>query len=418
MRSRQSGSVFILVLGVVFGIVAIVAAVAASTRVANKARVNRLDQAKARMMAQSGLQHALSVLSGQSTTATLQTDGWATLGLSTFTQPGTIRYTMNDGTYRVQVVDACSLINVNTAASAWLTNLPLTQEQVDGLTDWRSPGQTALSDGGKDAYYNSLTKPYNAKLQALDSVDELLLVRGWTKATLYDIPTQTGGAQLTAGNVSQTPTIYSLVTVDSDAPNTGNKINVSVRGVNAANLVAAGIDVTIAGTIVSRGPYTTLGSVLTRANVPLRLAGPVVNNLTVSTVNPRPGLLNLNTVSQSVLNSIPNMTPDISAAIVQKQATGFNSLADFVALPGLTVAQAAQLVDYFCVSSESFIVRVVGTVGSTSVPLEAVVRLNGTTPSIIKTYEPPFTDMPTRWGWYDVTQDITIVDPSQVTPAQ
>lgn len=418
-RRRQQGSIFVLVLGIVVAMVAIVASVAASSHVASKARSNRLEMLKARLMAEAGVQHALSVLSGQSATVTLQTDGWATLGSSEFDQPGTIRYTMNDGTYRVQVVDACSLINVNTATSAWLTNLPLTQEQVDSLTDWRSGGQNALSDGGKDAYYNGLTNPYNAKLQNLDSVDELLLVRGWTKNVLYDVPTQTGGAQLQAGNTNATPTVASLITVDSASPNvTTGKVNVSTGNIQAANLVAAGISVTIAGNIAARGPYTTLGSILTRANVPLNLAGPVVTNLIVNTTNPRPGLLNLNTVTLPVLNSLPNMTSDVSSAIISKQATGFNSLADFVSLPGVTVNEIAQLVDYFTVASQTFLIRVEGTIGNTSVPLEVLVKMNGTTPQIVKTYEPPFSDMPTRWGWYDVSQDITTVDPSQVTPAQ
>jgi general secretion pathway protein K len=417
MRRKQRGSIFILVLGIILAILAIVAATAAGAHTMSQARANRLSQTKARILAESAIQHALSVLDGQSTATVLQSDNWATLGLQTWGQPGTIRYTMNDGTYRVQIVDANSLIDVNSASNAWLTNLPLTQEQIDSLTDWRSAGQTAQSDGAKDTYYNGLTHPYNAKVQNLDSVDELLLVRGWTKNALYDVPTQTTSQPLVSGSTGQQPTIYSLITVDSGTPNTG-KTNVGVAGVQAATLTAAGISPIVAGTIAGRAPFTTLGAVLQLPGMTTQIAGPVVNNLTVSATDPLPGKINLNTATQAVLNSIPNMTSDIAQAIISQQSTGFNQLSDLLSVSGITIANAANLVDFFCVGSEKFLIRVVGTVGNTSVALEAVVVMSGTTPRVTKIYEPPFNDMPTRWGWYDVTQDVTTVDPGQVTPAQ
>lgn len=419
MRRTQQGSVFILALAVIAALVAIVAATAATAHTAAKARNNRLGQTRSRLLAEAAMQHALSVLSSQSATVTLQTDDWATLGSTDFTHPGTIRYTMGDGTYRIQLVDASSLINLNTASAAWLGNLPLTQEQVDSLTDWRTGGQTPQSDGGKDQYYNGLTNPYNTKLGNLDSVDELLLVRGWNKQALYDIPTQTTNKPLVSGSTTTQPTIYSLVTVDSESPNTtSGKVNVGVPGVQAAQLLGVGIPPNVAGALAAGAPYQNLGACLRVNGVTTQNANAIVNNLIVSTTNPRPGLINLNTATEAVLNSIPNMTTDITSAIISRQSSGFNQLSDFLSVPGVNLNLASQLIDNFTVATQTFLVRVEATVGLSSTALEAVIVLNGTTPRITKIYEPPYPDMPTRWGWYDVSQDTTIVDPASVTPAQ
>jgi general secretion pathway protein K len=51
---------------------------------------------------------------------------------------------------------------------------------VDSILDWRDPDDFQRLNGAENDYYQSLKEPYNCKNGNLDSVEELLLVRGVT----------------------------------------------------------------------------------------------------------------------------------------------------------------------------------------------------------------------------------------------
>ncbi len=56
---------------------------------------------------------------------------------------------------------------------------------VDSILDWRDPGDLHRLNGAKNDYYQSLKEPYNCKSGNLDSIEELLLVRGVTPDLFY-----------------------------------------------------------------------------------------------------------------------------------------------------------------------------------------------------------------------------------------
>jgi type II secretory pathway component PulK len=65
-------------------------------------------------------------------------------------------------------------------------NLPnLTEDVINSILDWLDADQDERSNGAEDIYYGSLTPPYHAKNGPLDSLDELLLVKGVTPQFLY-----------------------------------------------------------------------------------------------------------------------------------------------------------------------------------------------------------------------------------------
>jgi type II secretory pathway component PulK len=65
-------------------------------------------------------------------------------------------------------------------------NLPnLTEDVINSILDWLDPDQTERSNGAEDTYYGSLPQPYHTKNGPLDSLDELLLVKGVTPLFLY-----------------------------------------------------------------------------------------------------------------------------------------------------------------------------------------------------------------------------------------
>jgi general secretion pathway protein K len=63
---------------------------------------------------------------------------------------------------------------------------------VDSITDWLDTDETPLPFGAETDYYLSLENPYPAKNGALETVDELLQVRGITPEILYGSDEKSG----------------------------------------------------------------------------------------------------------------------------------------------------------------------------------------------------------------------------------
>lgn len=61
----------------------------------------------------------------------------------------------------------------------------LTEDVINSILDWLDPDEEERSNGAEDIYYGSLTPSYHAKNGPLDSLDELLLVKGVTPRFLY-----------------------------------------------------------------------------------------------------------------------------------------------------------------------------------------------------------------------------------------
>lgn len=449
-RRRERGVVLVIALAILAGLVALVASIVASQHIALRAEGNRVNAMRARMAAEAGIQRAMASLeatiqdpstiptttAGTTTTtgsaiagqAQIQTDEWYTLG-----NKGNERFLVGDGTFRLEIVDAASMVDLNTAAEAQLDLLPLRTEQIDALLDWREAATTSTrTDGGKDEYYEALTKPYNAALRRLDTVDELLDVRYFTPADIWQV-NQNSTSTVSLPNLAdgRQAVLADLVTTDSSAPlltpSGTAKTNVSVQNAQTVQtaLTTAGMGVasarSIAGITGNNPPganqmspsYADLGAVL-RAIPDASTAdkGVVLDSVTTGTATKQEGLLNLNTVTEAALMSLPNMTEDLAQGIVNYQSTGFTKPSDLLLVSGFTDATALQnFAKFFAVRSSVFLVRVVGECNGSQVALEGVVDLSSGAPLLIKMHDQPFSDMPARWGWsQDTTTDTVLVD--------
>jgi general secretion pathway protein K len=56
---------------------------------------------------------------------------------------------------------------------------------VDSILDWRDPDDLYRINGAENDYYQSLKEPYRSKNGNLDSIEELLLIRGVTPELFY-----------------------------------------------------------------------------------------------------------------------------------------------------------------------------------------------------------------------------------------
>lgn len=407
MRHRQRGGVMVLVMIVLAGVMAVLALALARQNLEFRAANQRSDSARARLAAQSGLQYAVAVLQAQPTAPVSQDDEWYVLG-----DNADERFMVGDVSFRMQVVDAAGLVNLNSASEQQLSGLGLTTEQVDSLLDWREDGFNARPEGAKDDYYSTLTNPYNAKLRRMDTLDELLLVKGFDSNTLLQAPQETPSSGITP------VPLYALATVDSFSPNTGatGQSKVNINQATQQQLQQAGVPAQVAAAIIATRqatPFASMGDVLRVVGMTNEAAAALLAGFALD-VSPRlEGKINLNTASESVLQSLPNITPDVVSGILSRQPTGMQDLSEALQIPGLTIATLADIVDSITTSSDTFLVRVEGLAGSSRYSLEGVVRVTGTSARIVKVLDPPRADMRELWGWAEQTTTETVLGEAQ-----
>lgn len=419
-RSKQRGAIMVLTLAVLAGLVAILALAASTQRVAFKAELNRMQQRRTEIAADAAAQYVMANLVEQSKTATNLQDDWATLG-----QTGAERFTLPDASFRIEVVDAASRINLNTVPQAQLQKLNFTTEQIDSLLDWREAGQTPRTEGAKDEYYNGLPEPYNAKLRRLDTIDELLLIKGFTAADLMKPVSEQGGGDAntsptaTGGRVEDAPILYDLINVDSVSQNVGPngqaKLNVNSQQANVQQLIQRGLPPNLAAAIVQRritSPFTSIGQVLALPGVNTQTAAAILDNLSIGGTAAVQGRINLNTVTEDVLNTVPDLTSDAIQAIIQQQSSGFTSLGQLASVSGMTTEVLRTTADLFSVNSQTFLVRILAEADGTTKAYEATISIEGDAPRLVRMTEAP-TGALARWGWAeDSTTDTPIVEAS------
>ncbi len=110
-------------------------------------------------------------------------DGGERWFFSVFT-PGAV-----PGEVRHGLTDEASKLNINAAASAKFEKLPrVSATMAAALIDFLDPDDVPEPEGAEQAYYSALARPYTIRNGPLASLDELLLVRGFTAEILHGTP--------------------------------------------------------------------------------------------------------------------------------------------------------------------------------------------------------------------------------------
>jgi general secretion pathway protein K len=97
------------------------------------------------------------------------------------------------GVSRVRLIDEGSKININRVSDETLrrvlSNLGIDDARrdilVDSVMDWRDPDDLHRTNGAESDYYASLSPAYTPKNGPLDSVEELLWIRGMTPGLFF-----------------------------------------------------------------------------------------------------------------------------------------------------------------------------------------------------------------------------------------
>jgi len=139
---------------------------------------------------------------------------------------GRVAGAFGDGSYEVEIQDESGKINLNFVSEEQLHALmqvigiqqPDSDVIVDSIMDWRDVDDAHRPNGAEDDYYQSLPLPYKAKNNRMETVEELLLVRGVTPEYYYGHPERDpDGSVVYKYGLSRCFTVYS----------TSNRINVN-----------------------------------------------------------------------------------------------------------------------------------------------------------------------------------------------
>jgi len=410
-RNRRRGQALVPVLFIVVILTAFAVTVSGTARREVRAAGNYLKEAQAHFIARGAVEYALAELQ-QSTgggitppqlAAPPDTDanGWTQLG---------------DGWYKVEVIDTASRVNINTASFAMLVKLPAFQanrELAAALVDWRDaddvPGSTSVGTappspmsttdpvtGAETDHYQGLVPPYEAKNAPFDTVDELLLVAGFTPAVLYgppaveEPPAASLGARMATGtrqgdggaggagtpdseqpavdtSASETPLVELITTLSRE-------LNVASDGTPRVNVKTAsqqdmqsrlGISASLANALVqARGDNgANIRSIADLLNIPgftRQVMQQIGDKVTVTDAQQRNGVININTAPPEVLATIPGADETIYNAVVDYRSGGqtFTGLNDLFRITSLNRQQLQVLVDHVCTKSSVYLVRV------------------------------------------------------------
>ncbi len=106
-------------------------------------------------------------------------------------------------TIRFGITPEAGKLNINSASEAEIQRLFESvllelgienyQELIAAFLDWRDQDDDPRPGGAEIEYYNTLIPAYRPKNGALDSIEEMLLIKGWTAALLYGEDTNRNG---------------------------------------------------------------------------------------------------------------------------------------------------------------------------------------------------------------------------------
>lgn len=139
-----------------------------------------VERIRCRWAARAGVETARALLLSDERTSDTLLDIWAQneTDLADVPLPG-CRYT-------AKVVDESSKLNINTVSETTLAYLPdMTQEILSSLLDWRDTDEEIRPDGAESGYYLTLPNPYYCRNGSLQTIRELLRVKGVTGEIFY-----------------------------------------------------------------------------------------------------------------------------------------------------------------------------------------------------------------------------------------
>ena len=250
------------------------------------------------------------------------------------------------------LTDESGKVNLNSASEEMLLKLPgMTAELAASIIDWRDEDSEITPGGAEDEYYLLLPEPYNCKNGPLETVEEILLIKGATEELLYGEDTNLNGVlddQENDGDLSEPsdnrngrldPGFYDYVTVysvESNLDSDGNqRININDAG-SRQDLQSALQEVVkedraleIMNLIPTNPSFSNVLDFYYSTGLKAEEFSQIVDRLTTSDETSFPGLVNVNTAPKAVLLCLPELEEsDVDALLSRRNSDqGLDSIA-------------------------------------------------------------------------------------------
>lgn len=171
----ERGSALLIVLWLLVLVSAIAVSMSGTTRVESRLAFNLAEEARARYLAQAGVNHAILTLLDPQAPRQRVMDGSAVRSLDLF-----------GATVTVALRDECGKVDLNTAWGGLVEGLLKGQgdEQTvaQAILDWRDPDTVRRPGGAEDKDYAEDGLPYGARDGLFETIEELQQVRGMSQA--------------------------------------------------------------------------------------------------------------------------------------------------------------------------------------------------------------------------------------------
>ncbi|HEY3915058.1 MAG TPA: helix-hairpin-helix domain-containing protein [Verrucomicrobiae bacterium] len=290
------------------------------------------------------------------------------------------------------ISDEESRFNLNTTPPEVLSKIKgMSAEIVASIVNWRSPTNAVTAGGASPDYYASLTPPYLPRNGPLETVRELLMVKGVTPELLFGDAPPPGEADEDEPSVEDG--WLPMLTVDSQDQNVNaaGTARVDIQTADQGTLSAVqGITPAIARDIVqwrNQRPFQSIADLLNvtdqSANQGNRAAQnnagtgssviddtlleQIADDVTVGQNDSVAGLININTASPEVLQCLRNVDSALAHAIISyRESDGFYpNVAWLLKASGMTDDIFKGIAPMLTTRSETFRVVCEGRITST-----------------------------------------------------
>ena len=344
---RTNGTILIVTIWVVLVLAGLALVFARSMRVAAIIAANHIASLEAECIAAGASEYAMAKLttSLEETTELMDSEPYEAMqvGKGYF---WLLRLNLEDDReLDYGLTDESGKININSASEEMLLKLPgMTAELAASIIDWRDEDSEITPGGAEDEYYLLLSEPYNCKNLPLETVDEILLIKGASEEMLYGEDTNLNSIlddHENDGDLSDPsdnrngrldPGFYDYVTVYSTEINLdsqGNqRININDAG-SRQNLQSALQEVVkedraleIMNLVPTNPSFSNVLSFFYATGMKSEEFSQIVDRLTTSDEESFPGLVNVNTAPKAVLLCLPELEDSDVEALLSHRSSG------------------------------------------------------------------------------------------------
>jgi len=328
---QANGTVLIVTIWVVLVLAGLALVFARSMRIAAIVAANHVASLEAECIAGGASQYIIAQLTAgteDQTTTLMDSEPYKAVqvGQSYF---WVLRSNLEDDEeFDYGLTDEAGKINLNSASLEMLLRLPgMTSELAASIIDWRDEDSEISPGGAENEYYLLQSEPYNCKNSALETVDEILLLKGASEELLYGEDTNLNGIlddHENDGDNSDPPDnrngrlepgFYDYVTVYSVEANADSKGNqrININSPNARGELQSALQevvteersLEIMNLVPTRPSFANVVDFYFRTGLKSEEFAQLADRLTTSDEETLPGLVNVNTASKEVLLCLP-----------------------------------------------------------------------------------------------------------------